>query len=49
MTRTKKPSTEAAVRETRRRSDVLEGDGSKQVDHHLELAAPLPRAFGFFA
>jgi hypothetical protein len=30
-------------------SDVLAGDASKQVDHHLELAAPRPRAFGFFA
>ena len=30
-------------------SDVLEGDANKQVDHHLELAAPRPRSFGFFA
>ncbi len=27
----------------------LKGGASKQIDHHLELAAPRPRAFGFFA
>jgi hypothetical protein len=30
-------------------SHVLAGGGGERVDHHLELAAPRPRVFGFFA